>query len=146
MIEDTEIDLEDTGFEIAELDNLRLDHSPPPDRAAEDVLPKVGEAVSKHGELWLLNKHRLLVGDARQSPDFDKLFCGTAATLIFADPPYNVSIGKHARRQSGHREFLVASGEMRDDEFANFLKTTLCNAARELKEEVSHMSASIGAT
>jgi DNA modification methylase len=50
--------------------------------------------------------------------------------LVFTDPPYNVPIGGHASGlgKITHREFAMASGEMDEASFVNFL-TTVCGLA-----------------
>jgi len=59
--------LEITGFEMGEID-LRidsLDKTPPQSDDSADAAPEVpiGPAVSKPGDLWLMDQHRLLCGD-----------------------------------------------------------------------------------
>lgn len=56
---------------------------------------------------------------------------GRRATMTFTDPPYNVSIRKHARGlgRNDHREFAIASGELSDSEFLRFLQTALGHIA-----------------
>ena len=45
------------------------------------------------------------------------------AAAVFTDPPYNVKIDGHVSGigRITHREFAMASGEMTDEEFAEFL-------------------------
>jgi DNA modification methylase len=54
------------------------------------------------------------------------------ADLVFADPPYNVAIGGNVSGLGAvkHREFAMASGEMSQTEFANFLTRALLLHAR----------------
>lgn len=44
------------------------------------------------------------------------------AHLVLTDPPYNVKISGHARSGEKHREFAMASGEMSQSEFSQFLR------------------------
>src|SRR5438067_3250648 len=67
---DMDFDVESTGFSLAEIDVL-LDESPEasprPDGGPEDAIPgpiDSESAVSKPGDLWLLDQHRLLCGDS----------------------------------------------------------------------------------
>ena len=50
---------------------------------------------------------------------------------MFADPPYNVPINGHVGGKGSikHREFAMASGEMTEAQFTNFLRTVFVNAA-----------------
>lgn len=45
---------------------------------------------SKPGDLWILGKHRLLVGDSRDAKAIRRLMGGRKAQLVFTDPPYGV--------------------------------------------------------
>jgi DNA modification methylase len=51
--------------------------------------------------------------------------------MVFVDPPYNVRIDGHVCGLGAikHREFQMASGEMSESEFIEFLKTTLGHLA-----------------
>ena len=141
---DVAFDVELLGFETAEID-LVLDDAreaaadmagQQPD--AEDVIPDgvEGPAVTEQGDVWLLGRHRLICGDARDHETLDRLTGGQMVDLVFTDPPYNVPIKGHV---SGlgvhtHREFTCASGEMSKAQFTDFLTATLSNAARQCKD------------
>jgi DNA modification methylase len=136
---DTEFDLSFTGFSLAEID-LTFDQAreasvETPDGL--DVIPDLPEAaVTRLGDLWILGKHQLLCGDAREKRDYSRLLGAEKADLIFTDPPYNVEIdgnvtglGRHS-----HREFAMAAGEMSPEAFTEFLTITLSNAASVCKD------------
>ena len=120
------IDISTTGFEVAEIDSLLTDVGPSRP-APEDVLPPLRKApVTQRGDLWLMGRHRLLCGDARDRDDIYRVMGGAQAAAVFCDPPYNVrvrSIGGRGRVR--HPEFAFASGEMSTDEFRSFLAQTL---------------------
>jgi hypothetical protein len=90
-----DFDLSLTGFSLAEVD-LVLDQageSKPEEVASADVVPEPpSSSVSRHGDLWLLARHRLLCGDARNAADYRLVLGEEKADLIFTDPPYNVPI------------------------------------------------------
>ena len=50
---------------------------------------------------------------------------GRKADVVFIDPPYNVAIDGHVSGNGSiqHREFLMASGVMNEEEFVRFLAT-----------------------
>jgi len=50
------------------------------------------------GELWTLGDHKLLVGDATDSADVEKVLEGQPADLLFTDPPYNVDYEKAGKK------------------------------------------------
>lgn len=122
QIEFEELDLTLTGFEVAEID-LYIDFNAPP---PEDVQPKIEEnPVTKAGDLWQLGKHRLYCGNALDEDSYQRVLDDKLADLIFTDAPYNVAIDGHVGNSGKiqHREFLMASGEMSNDQFAAFLTT-----------------------
>ena len=137
-IDDLDISL--TGFEAAEIDLMIADMADAKG-APEDVLPDpaVGDPVTQHGDLWLLGKHRLLCGDARDRQQLERLMKGVKADAVFCDPPFNLRIGSLVGRgRVKHAEFACASGEMSDAEFQRFLETTLGHAAAVSKEGAVH--------
>lgn len=115
-----------TGFEIAEIDLILQENAS--DRLEEDPVEiKSGPAVTKMGDVWLLGKHRLICGNSLDESTYSTLMKGRKANLVFTDPPYNVKIdgnvcGNGAVR---HREFAMASGEMGESEFVDFLSKAL---------------------
>lgn len=86
-----EFDLSDLGFDEDDLADLGFDE---PD--GEDLDNDPGEIeppanpVTRPGDLWLLDGHRLLCGDSTSTEDMDRLMAGETATLLATDPPYLV--------------------------------------------------------
>jgi DNA modification methylase len=124
-----DVDIELTGFEMAEIDLIleeareaSSDASGPEDAAPE---PSPGPVVSQTGDLWLLGSHHLLCDDARDQAAYDQLLAGAKAEFVFTDPPYNVAIDGHVcgLGRIQHREFAMGCGEMSEAEFTAFLKT-----------------------
>jgi DNA modification methylase len=124
------MDVSLTGFEAAETDLLLADMSSGHD--PEDAVPPLPQkAVTRPGDLWLLAKHRLICGDARETVNFNRLMNGVAAAAVFCDPPYNVCINAiGGRGRVRHSEFAFGSGEMRPAQYRRFLCETLGNGAR----------------
>ena len=126
-----DFDFEAIGFEMPEVD-LRIQSLDPTDNAdrADEFSNATGPAVSRPGDLWLLGKHRVYCGSALDPAAYELLMANERASAMFTDPPYNVKIdgnvcGSGAVR---HREFAMASGEMRPDEFTRFLAGAFDNA------------------
>lgn len=121
-----------TGFSMGETDLLigALEQAET-DQAIDpaDDIPIAGDAepVSKLGDLWRLNDHRLYCGNALEQASFEALLGDERARLIITDPPYNVPIQGHVsgKGQHSHREFGMASGEMSSAEFEGFLTVNL---------------------
>jgi DNA modification methylase len=120
------LNLEITGFEPAEIDALMGDLIDPEQDPADELPEIAKEPVSLRGDLWLLNRHRLLCGDAKQATDVRKLMGRERAAMVFTDPPYNVRVSSiQGRGKIKHREFVEASGEMSREEFTKFLFDSL---------------------
>ena len=119
-------DLEAIGFTMGEID-LRIENLEN-DNESLDTIPEAidGPCISRPGDLWLLDKHRLLCGNAQSANDFDLLMDSGLAGMVITDPPYNVKIQGHVggKGKIHHKEFQMASGEMSEDEFTTFLKVT----------------------
>jgi DNA modification methylase len=130
-----DVDIELTGFEMAEVDLILEDarEASAAPNGPEDKVPEhaPGPAVTQTGDLWVLAKHRLLCGDARDQTAYDRLLEGAKAEFVFADPPYNVAIDGHVcgLGRIHHREFAMGSGEMNEAEFRAFLQTIFARLA-----------------
>jgi DNA modification methylase len=79
------------------------------------------------GDVWVLGRHRLICGDARQPADYARLLGEEKVDLVFTDPPYNVPIDGHVcgSGRIRHREFAMGVGEMSQDAFTSFLADAL---------------------
>ncbi len=119
---EVDFDVEITGFEAAEIDLLIEGLEPAESDSKADAIPEpppIGAVIVKPGDLWLLGRHRLLCGDARDPGAFRRLMAGESAQMVFVDPPYNVPIHGHVcgLGRIKHREFAMASGEMTEGQF-----------------------------
>jgi DNA modification methylase len=116
--------IEAIGFEPPEIDFRiqSLDGPEQADRADEFALTS-GPPVSRPGDLWVLDRHRVYCGNALDTTSYDILFELEKASAVFTDPPYNVRINGHVSGKGAvkHSEFAMAAGEMTGDEFRNFL-------------------------
>ena len=134
MLPELDLDIEITGFAVAEYDELVADAEEDRLNSKEDAAPEDDTTclVSRPGDLWQLGKHRLICGDARDPDAMAKLLDGERANLMFADPPFNVPVEGHVmgRGRIKHPDFVMGSGEMTTDEFKEFLHVILSNAAR----------------
>jgi len=119
----TEIDLMIEGLEPAHQGGLD----------PGDNLPEVSEPVqvSRTGDVWILDQHRIICGNALEESVYDLLLCNRQAAMVFADPPYNVPIDGHATGlvRLRHREFEMASGGMTPRELRSFLSQVLDDLA-----------------
>ena len=138
ILSEAEIDfsLEATGFEMAEID-MMIEGLAPASRGKDDpadVIPDSGARpeVTRADDLWVLDRHRVYCGDARDGAAYTALMEGQRAEMVFADPPYNDPIDGYVTGfgKVHHREFAVASGEMSESEFTDFLTNVLALLAR----------------
>lgn len=129
---DLDFDLEITGFETAELD-LLLDGDVGKSKDPDDTLADPGSdtPVTQPGDIWLLGEHRLICGDARFPETYGALMRDDRARMVFTDPPYNVKISGHVCGSGAvkHREFAMASGELDQAGFTQFLAKALSSMA-----------------
>ena len=135
FLDNPEIDLDVTltGFDTPEID-LLLGSSAPDITEEDDVeLPNEDEpVVTCSGDLWCLGSHKLLCANALDPQGYDRLLGSGQIRMTFTDPPYNVPIAGHVRTASTdlHDEFAMASGEMNEEEFTQFLMQGLQLIAR----------------
>jgi 16S rRNA G966 N2-methylase RsmD len=125
---DLDFNLEVIGFDMGEID-LRIESLTGPDDAEDpidQVPPPGGPAVTVSGDLWRLGDHRLFCGSAIDAAAYEALLAGDKASLVFTDPPYNVPVQGHVSGKGAvaHREFAMASGEMNEAQFTEFLRQT----------------------
>jgi 16S rRNA G966 N2-methylase RsmD len=126
------LDISITGFTAVEIDQISADFEEDSSDPADAVDPQwlSQDAVSQTGDLWILGKHSILCGDARQSDTLQHLMGDSRATMAFLDPPYNLRIRNIVGRgRVTHSEFAMASGEMSSSDFVEFLTRTLGAAA-----------------
>lgn len=92
--EDINIDVELTGFEIEEINdivaNFDTSETQEDDFDLDEELEKEEPPITKAGDLWLLGRHKLLCGDSTKEEDVLRLMDGKSADLIVTDPPYNI--------------------------------------------------------
>ncbi len=118
---DIEFDFSALGFSTPEIDAI-LDDEGEHDQAEVISAFQNTEAVSKPGDLWQLDEHRILCGSALDSSSYEALLGGDRADMVFTDPPDDVHINGHRR---GHREFGGSSGELAPQPFEALLPTAV---------------------
>ena len=132
-------DLDALQFELEELDNMDFDMEPFgfetetfDEQIAEDdnfeaELPTA--PMTRSGQLWLLGKHRLMVGDSTKRQDVEKLCSDATVDMIVTDPPYNINY------TGGTKDAMkIENDNWGDDEgFIEFLKAAFENMRDQLK-------------
>lgn len=132
-------DLDALQFELEELDNMDFDMEPfgfetetfneqiAEDDNFEAELPTT--PMTRSGQLWLLGKHRLMVGDSTKRQDVEKLCSDATVDMIVTDPPYNIDY------TGGTKDAMkIENDNWGDDEgFIEFLKAAFENMRDQLK-------------
>ena len=125
-------DLQIAGFDTSDLDFAIVEPEPEDAESSVEHPILTGNAVTQVGDLWGSGPHRLYCGDARDVKSWEVLLGDERASLVFADPPYNVPIDGHVsgNGRNTHREFVMGAGEMSPAEFTTFLRTIFRNCVR----------------
>lgn len=132
-----DLDVTLTGFDVPEID-LYIEglSKKAPEEDPGILAPQEGAiAVSRLGQTWLLDGHRLHCGNSLEVGAVDAVMAGAVADAVFTDSPYNVKIDGHVGGLGSiqHREFAMASGEMKPDEFRAFLRSSILQMTRATK-------------
>jgi predicted phage terminase large subunit-like protein len=87
---DLSFSLETTGFEVGEIDVMIANLTTADEEASDAVLPSAinGIPVSKAGDLWLLDRHRVLCDNSLVDANFRVLMQNHQAAMAFVDPPF----------------------------------------------------------
>jgi len=128
---DADFELALTGFDPAEIESLLngLDEAQPAEE--EVIIDAAAPVVTQPGNMWLLGKHAIICGDALDQEVYSRLLGDEKAQMVFTDPPYNVPVNGHicGLGKVQHEEFIMASGEMSEAEFTDFLTRVATNLA-----------------
>ena len=143
-LQNLDFNLEVTGFDMGEID-LRIEGlvaQPEDDDDPADVLPEpqTGSPVTRPGDLWLLDRHRVYCASAVEEASYGAIMQDEKAAMVFTDPPYNVAIQGNVSGLGTirHREFMMGSGEMSEAEFARFLADACSLLARHSADGALH--------
>jgi len=90
-LQDLGFDLQLTGFDPAEIENLFATGEQVQDDDFDVAAELEQPAVTRPGDIWLLGRHRLICGDSTLPETYAALMDGRKANLVVTDPPYNVN-------------------------------------------------------
>lgn len=116
-----------TGFEVPEIDLIIQSATGSTDDEEEPEIIIPLSPVTRRGDQWRLGAHRVLCGSSLDDESYKSLFNSRRANAVFSDPPFNVRIDGHVSGNGRvrHCEFAMASGEMTEAEFIDFLSKSL---------------------
>jgi DNA modification methylase len=87
-----------TGFDPGEIDGLL---AIPDEERANAAPPVPMNPVSRTGDLWICDKHRVLCGDATRHEDVALLLGERKPRLMVTDPPYGIELDSEWRDRAG---------------------------------------------
>ena len=101
-LKELDFDLELTGFDVDELDDI-LGKNEEETEIVEDEVPDVPEEPkAKLGDIYQLGNHRLMCGDSTNADDVGKLMNGEKADMVFTDPPYGMNLDTDYSKMEGN--------------------------------------------
>ena len=99
----------------------------------EDEAPEPPvDPITKAGDLWILEDHRVLCGDSTKAKDVERLMIGAKSDLWLTDPPYNVDYTGKTKDA-----LKVENDSMSDADFRRFLVSCFKNAFNSMKPGAS---------
>jgi DNA modification methylase len=125
---DLDVDLTATGFTSQEQDIILLDDAQAGAESDEDEPPDPPQhPVTRLGDVWICNQHRVICANSLEDRTYKALLLSEAAHCVLTDPPYNVLIQNNVSGlgKKVHDEFVMASGELNDEEWQAFLDQLL---------------------
>jgi DNA modification methylase len=135
-----DLDPGDIGMSVGEVDKLLIAGDTDP---GDDTITAVpSHAVSRLGDIWIgADHHRIGCGDSRDFSFLQRVVGSRPIDSSITDPPYNRAIKGDAttgRGRARHPEFEMASGEMSDEAFAQFLEGALGGFAKVSRDGAVH--------
>jgi len=126
------LDLASTGFEIWEIDDLLV---PADDDAKANAAPPLPDhPVSRPGDLWLCgnppHQHRILCGDATSPKAVARLLGGRNPILLVTDPPYGIELDSEWRDRAGLNGCGAAEPSYMKQRTAGHTETTISGDTR----------------
>ena len=130
-LQDAQFDLDLTGFEAPEVDQLfsKL-HNKDIEEDNFDVEEELKNPAFSHaGDIWTLGRHRVICGDSTLPETFKLLMEGKRANLVLTDPPYNVNVEEPDGK--------IKNDNMPDADFYNFLFCAFVNMEQNMEQDAS---------
>jgi hypothetical protein len=97
-LKESDFDLDLTGFDPGEIDNLLALED---DERANATPPLPETPVSRPGDLWVLGPHKVLCGDATSAEVVARLLAERKPRLMVTDPPYGIELDSEWRDRAG---------------------------------------------
>ena len=127
-LKELDFDLELTGFNVDELDDI-FQVEEEQEIIEDDFEVEVPEEPkAKLGDIYQLGNHRLMCGDSTKEEDVAKLMNGNKADMVFTDPPYGMNLDTNysklpSHSKNGNRDYSKIIGD--NEDFTPSLITTI---------------------
>jgi DNA modification methylase len=132
-LRDADYDLNIVGFDDVELQRLLEAQDAAEGLTDEDSIPELPDTpTSAAGDLWILEDHKLMVGDATVDTDVARLMAGEAVDLVFTDLPYNVDYEGYTEER-----LKIKGDRMTAEQFRSFLLAAFTSYRRIVKPGAS---------
>lgn len=120
----------DVGFNDADLSHIWDDQLGTEDDYfdLEKTIAEIGTPKTKLGDFYQLGRHRLMCGDATDPAVVKRLVGSKLASMIYVDPPYNISLDYHKGVSTVGKYGGKTQDSKTDNEYEDFLSKLLSNA------------------
>ena len=120
-----------TGFEAPEIEQLFSKvHNKEIKEDSFDVEAELKKpTIAKLGDVWMLDRHRVICGDSTLPETYTTLMDGKRANLVLTDPPYNVDVEESAGK--------IKNDNMSADDFYKFLFAMFVNVEQNMEGDAS---------
>ncbi len=122
-----EADLTLTGFESDAIEKLlrsldvREKRERPETFDVESAIAASRSAARvQRGEIWDVNGHRIMCGDATDADEVADLLGETRPAMAVTDPPYNVALGDHGGQRRGQRKRRIQNDALPPEQWTAF--------------------------
>lgn len=116
-LKELEFDLELTGFDVDELDDIFQGEEEQEVIEDDFDIEPPEEPKAKLGDIYQLGNHRLMCGDSTKIEDVEKLMNGNKADMVFTDPPYLMGFTGNVHAD-GSKSFNAKYGAIKNDKMS----------------------------
>ena len=142
-------DLDLTGFDAAEIENIMTQyHMPDADTTDDDFdidaeLEGAESVFTQRGDIYTLGEHRVMCGDSTSAEDVALLVDGEKVDIIFTDPPYGVAIGDKNKllnsvQKSGRHTENMENDTLSERELYDVLVSAFRNAYANMSDKAAY--------
>jgi DNA modification methylase len=114
-------DMKSTGFSQEEIDEILKNNIANETFSDPDEVPELKpDSITKLGDIWILDNHRLSCGDSKDINCIDKLINENKPNLMVTDPPYGVNYDPEWRNNSNLGVGEKSIGKVKNDDLIDW--------------------------